>query len=299
MTRNKSDIIDKTATVDGESTSGEVVLRDESDEIIDNLKRQLSSLQGQLDVYHAGAEFPGGRAVAAGDALSSSWEAGITPHLSTRLQVPAEELTARLDRLIEKIDDSELRQELEHCRDLAFFLFETFQKISANHNLLTESLVAPKSEVEMAQFCRLLEHVLPALGTPIPVHKAADVPRRLVFSTKSATMVVKTLAELAHAFSGMSPRLDISKASPESGAGKAQPFLNIAVFSESPWAESEDAQEVTAFAMQRGITAGTIVDLLYVEKVIELQGGTFAFQRVEGKVHGFSVQLPYDEVDDN
>lgn len=297
MAKDPSETKEKTR--DGEG----VVLRDESDEIIDNLKSQLSSLQSQLDAYKTTGGAPGtAGAGAGGQKLLNSLNATLTPHLASRLQLPAEELTHRLDRLIEQVEEPELREELERCRDLAFFFYETFHKISNNHRLLTESLTAPKAEVEMADFCRLLEHPLSEQGTPVPVHRQPGIPRRMTFASRSAVTVVKALAELAATLFGKDLQIEVGHASPkasdqaasdsEPAAGPKVAQLTLRVYTDAGGTEANAGEEISVFAMRRGITANTVVDLLYVEKIIELQGGSFSFDRRGDKVHGFVVHLP-------
>ncbi|NIR98355.1 MAG: hypothetical protein GWO39_10130, partial [Gammaproteobacteria bacterium] len=71
----------------------DLVLRDESDEIIDNLKQQLSTLQKELERFQGGAD-------AAGATERAGLEAGLAPHIASRLQMPADELSGRLERLL-------------------------------------------------------------------------------------------------------------------------------------------------------------------------------------------------------
>ncbi|MEE8394424.1 MAG: hypothetical protein V3S29_00100, partial [bacterium] len=82
MAKDPTEVVDKTVPAE------ELVLRDESDEIIDDLKGQLAGLRGQLAAFkNAGGDDAGdsGR-------LARAWNAGLAPHLATRLQVPAQEL---------------------------------------------------------------------------------------------------------------------------------------------------------------------------------------------------------------
>jgi len=285
MAKDPSEVKDRTRA------GGEVTLRDESDEIVDNLKARLTSLQSQLDAYKNADSRPQAAGGGGNEDLVSAWNAAVTPHLASRLQLPAEELTHRLDRLIEQAADPELREDLERCRELAFFFYETFQKISSNHRLLTESLTAPSTEVDMADFCRLLEHPLARQSTPVPVKRRAGTPRRMTFASPSAATVARSLAELAATLFGKDLRIEVGHL-PAGADGERGHRLTLRVFSEGEGAEAEAGEEVSVFAMRRGITANTVVDLLYVEKIIELQGGSFAFDRREGRVHGFEVQLP-------
>ena len=204
MAQKPTDVKPKTS--DGET----VVLRDESDEIVDNLKSQLESLQAQLEAYKSAEKQPsaaGGGAAGENEALVASWNQQLTPHLASRLQLPAEELTHRLDRLIEQVGDPELREELERCRELAFFFYETFHKISNNHRLLTESLTAPKMEVDTADFCRVLEYPVPKQSTPFPVHKQSGLPKRIFFASCAAATVMQALAEVATTLFGKELRI--------------------------------------------------------------------------------------------
>lgn len=289
MSKDPSEVMDKT------QAGGDVVLRDESDEIIDNLKSQLSSLQTQLDGYKSAERQPRAGGAEEDGALVGQWNAQLAPHLASRLQLPAQELTDRLDRLIDQVGDAELREELERCRDLAYFFYETFQKISTNHRMLTESLTAPKVEVEMADFCRLLEHPLPRQGTPVPVHKRPGTPRRMTFASRSAVTVVNALAELATVLFDKELEIEVGHTPPEGESQGEAPGggqLTLRVYTDAGGTAADAGDEVSVFAMRRGITANTVVDLLYVEKIIELQGGSFEFDRRGDKVHGFSVRLP-------
>ncbi len=277
-----------------------VVLRDESDEIIDNLKSQLESLQSQLQAYKSADSrpktAPGGGGGRDEDVLTA-WNAQLTPHLASRLQLPAEELTNRLDKLIEQVGDPELREELVRCRDLAFFFYETFHKISNNHRMLTESLTAPSSEVDTGDFCRVLEYPVPKQRTPFPVHRKSGLPRRIVFASRSAATVMQALAELATTLFGKDLQIEVGAAPAQSSPakeGEARPQLILRIFSNAGGTDADEGEEMSAFALRRGVTANTVVDLLYVEKIVELQGGQFAFERRKGKVHGFRIQLPYE-----
>ncbi len=303
MAKQPSDVTDKPEPASRAEATEEVVLRDESDEIIDNLKSQLGELQSQLDGYRsAERERSAGAGGGSGgdgqnEELLAAWNASLAPHLASRLREPAEELTSRLDRLIEQAGDPELRRELERCRELAYFFYETFQRISDNHQLLTESLTAPPTEMEVAEFCRLIEHTLPNSETPLPVEKLPGAPRRVVFSSRAGVSVIRALVGLAATLFGKELRIQVGAAGVTKGGEEAR-FLQFRIFSESAGAEAGKDEEVSTFAMRRGINANTVVDLLYVEKIVELQDGLFSFYRREGKVFGFDVRLPYTSVEE-
>jgi len=300
MAKDTSGVISKKDKAQEELlTEDDLVLRDESDEIIDNLKKQIQSLQARLDESGDGRDTPPAAASgggAGGDELIGAWNQGLAPHLASRLQVPAEELTQRLERMIDRVDDPELRDELERCRDLAYCLFDTFRKISSSHDLLTESLTSPKVEVDTDDFCLILEHSLPTSGFSIPVQKAQPLPRRIAFASRPAIRIAQSLAELAAVLFGRPLHIEVGPVAPtEKGDEPDRLILRVI----SGTALSGDANEnVSTFAMRQGVTATTIVDLLYVEKIIELQNGLFSFYRKDGKIHGFEAQLPFDSIED-
>lgn len=285
MAKDPTEVVDKTAPAE------ELVLRDESDEIIDDLKGQLAGLRGQLAAFkNAGGDDAGD-----GGRLARAWNAGLAPHLATRLQVPAQELTGRLERLIDQADDPGLRRELERCRDIAHYLFDTFKKISASHQLLTESLTAPRVEVEVAEFCRHLENILPSRGTPLPVGRHPGLPKRIKFASRSGSTVINALAELATVLFGNELAISVSTPAEEQPADEP-PLLEFRITCETGSLEAGEGEEVADFAMRRGITPNTVVELLYVEKIIELQGGSFSFSRRQGRVYGLQVRLPFEPI---
>ncbi len=321
----------------------EVVLRDESDAIIDNLKRQLQSLQQELaQTQRAGsgrsstarAAGPGaagggsgvaggsasaavgsasaasggaGAALGGADAVGSGtragptrgemmehWNASLTPHLAARLQAPAEELTQRLTRLMEQVSDPELRAELELCRDTAFFISSTFERIRDNHQLLTESLIDEKEDLSAAEFGARLTDSLRRRGGPVPALNgleagAAADGERLLVSPKSVGTVLLTLAQLAGTMFGTPARVAASLVSAEGGAPAS---LRLTVTTPQTWPGMEKHQEVSAVIFRPGVRANSIVDLLYVEKIVELQGGSIGFNREQGQVHGFEILWP-------
>ena len=264
----------------------EMVLRDESDEIIDDLKRKLGALQGRLAHQQSGGA---GGAAAENPAL----EMGAV--LAARLQPPTEELTGRLENIIEKVADPALKEELERCRDTAFFLFDTFRRISDHHKILAESLHSEPQSIVTAAFCQQLEDALRARGREMHVVLGQDLPGELRLVTGAAVAVVTTLTEIAFDIFGSATHIHVSwpKAA-DSSEGKVL-RLAFNIISDSKWEGLDEATEVAAIAFRSGIRTHSVVDLLYVEKMITMQGGALSFHRREKEVYGFEVALPVDQ----
>lgn len=292
------DALRKERAEEKEAAEG-VLLRDESDAIIDNLKRQLEALQGELAGYKSaeaggrgGAPPPPPRPPVDDDL--ATWNAALTPHLTRRLQAPAAELTARLERIIEQVDDPDLREELERCRETAFYLFDTFRQISDNHRQLTDSLDDERRVVALADLCRMLEHSRGDAATPLPVAPAVGMPRMLALRSQSLLTISGKLARLAADVRGIGPRGEGLRIELEFHGAPDAPDaeLELRMLTKEAWEPLRDTQDVSSVAFRAGATAESVVNLLYVEKIVQLQGGTLAFHVEAGDVHGFTVRVP-------
>jgi hypothetical protein len=58
-----------------------------------------------------------------------------------------------------------------------------------------------------------------------------------------------------------------------------------------PW-QGVEGDQVSELVFRSGVRAHSIVDLLYVEKIAELQGATVRYLREGGVVHGLEVTWP-------
>lgn len=278
-----------------EEEQEEVLLRDESDEIIDTLKQRLHSLESQLAHYRGdegapggpGDEEPGGSPGPAG-----GWGGELVPHIAGRLQVPAEELTGRLEALIEQTDDPALRAELEHCRDTAFFLYDTFREISDKHSELTESLGVNPERLEVPAFLARLEAALTERHLPVSLQGGGELPPQRVLAPPSVITVLTTLAAVGSELLGEAARIEMAPAEAVLSPAAERVPLRLRITSDQEWEGLADDDQVTSVAIRAGMRSAAVVDLLYVEKIIEMQGGAVGFHRHEGRVYGFEVLLP-------
>jgi len=266
------------------STPGqEVLLRDESDEIIDTLKNQLQSLQRQLDDSRKDSSKD------PQEKLRSRWHSELTPHIASRLQMPAEELTERLERLIDQVDEPELKGELEHCRETAFFLFDTFRRIGEKHDDLTESLTAEVRTVKTVEFQRLLDEALKERGLPVSTLLKEPLPEELELSQQSLITVLITLSSLAAAIFGENITLEISDA--DKGRGSLE-RIRLVIRSQNSLDSLKKGEALSSLAIRSGLNSTAVVDLLYVEKIIEMRGGLLGFFTQGQRTNGFDVTLP-------
>jgi hypothetical protein len=104
-------------------------------------------------------------------------------------------------------------------------------------------------------------------------------------SPLAAATVLSTLGELATGVFGGTARMTL-------GAGTAS-HLRLLVETDRPW-RGVDGDEVSGVVFRPGVRAASVVDVLYVEKLIELQGGRLSFHREAGQVLGFEVLWPLE-----
>ena len=203
----------------------EVVLPDESDRIIAELRSQLHSLQGQLAVYQqdgqkgdpqnppasATAAGAGGRPPVAPEsgAARKSWSDEWAPQVADRLRAPAQDLTARLERVIEQVQDPVLRDELEHCLQTAFYLFATFRHISDNHRLLLESLESTRARISVAALREALQAELSSQGNSTVPDLAGDGGNLRFSLSAVAPAVAATVARIAGELIGQVIRVTV------------------------------------------------------------------------------------------
>ena len=270
---------------------GEVVLPDESDAIIANLKDQLNSLQRQLHQSRPegqGPLSPDGSPPPAGSAL----DGGMTMRIASRLKIPAEELTARLERLIEQITDPELKAELIQCRETAFFLFDSFRHINEKHEELTQSLTAEFQEIDRKEFLGRLEASLHDRNLPVTVEGDPSLPNTIGLPPSSVITILATLAGLAVDIFDRPGTARVSCPDWEAKKGSGEGTLELRLTCERSLPKMEYGEAVSAAIIRSGVRSRSVVDLLYVEKIIEMRGGKLEFLRNGDQVNGFKVSLP-------
>ncbi len=271
--------------------SDEVVLPDESDAIIANLKDQLQSLQRQLDQHRSDGQGPP-RLAGGEPSPGSVLDGGMTMRIASRLKIPAEELTDRLERLIEQITDPELKAELIHCRETAFFLFDTFQHINEKHEELTQSLTAEYLEMDREEFLGRLEASLHDRNLPVTVEGDPSLPGQIGLPPTSVITILATLAGLAVDIFDRPGTAKVSCPDWDPKAGPGEGTLELRLVCERSLPPMERDEAVSAAIIRSGVRSRSVVDLLYVEKIIEMRGGRLEFLHSGDRVNGFKVSLP-------
>ena len=309
-----------------------LVLRDESDALIDRLKARVQHLQHELarqrgadsastprprdgkrgtsaarSIPAAGDGLPAkreDRTASSGRAASSasppgtregggSWQNHMTRRLLSHLEKPAAELNDRLGRLVEVVQDPQVKQELDRCRRTASFILQTFRQVSEHQRNLGSGLQDSPRRVHIEAFAALLQNALrdsssekhtPSVAAP---HCSAHLPRWIFVRHDSLASAVTNLGRLArHASTApLTLRLEAGK----SEAGEAQ--LRILLVSEEAWSHLPH-KDVSSLAFRAEAGAGSAIDLLYAEKVIAISGGQLQFHRRQGLIHGLDVRLP-------
>jgi len=293
---------DKTGPSPSTATAEELVLPDESDRIISDLRSQLDSLQQQLSIYRKeGAPGPksaagaGGRPPAAGapDAKGRDWSGEWAPEVADRLRGPAQDLTSRLERLIDQVQDPGLRQELELCLETAFYLFATFRHISDNHRLLMQSLEEEKAPLDLGALRDRLRAELGAQGMAVTPETEGNWSQFSSNLPQSLVSVTTTVARIAAELVGKVIRVTLTC---ERALGGRAPRDGICITVACAGARDDlrTMDNAAQLVFKPGVSAITVVDWLYMEKIVELQGGSLRLYHRGDRAAGFQVRIPLE-----
>ena len=174
------------------------------------------------------------------------------------LIIPAEELAARLQRLIGQIADPELKSELEHCRETAFFLFDTFRRIREKHEDLIGSLTADSLVMKATEFSRRLETSLHERRLPVQVSSVSPLPYRLALSPQAVITVLATLADLAVAICGQPSQIAISCPELDAAVEGEETRLCFQITSNQAWRGIEGQEAISSVAIRSRIRSSAI-----------------------------------------
>jgi hypothetical protein len=302
---------EKTQPVAVAEPGQELVLPDESDRMIADLRSQLRSLQGQLASYQqdgqkespkeeranppapASAAGAGGQPPIAtdGGAPKQSWSDEWAPQLADRLRAPAQDLTARLERVIAQVQDPVLRDDLEHCLQTAFYLFATFRHISDNHRLLLGSLEQEQARIGLAALRDALQKELSAQGSSTVPDVAGEGANQGFRVSPAAPAVAATVARIAAELIGEVIRVTVES---ESGRSPRAPrdTICITIACAGTRRELTSVESASDLIFKPDVSAVTVVDWLYMEKIVELQGGTLRLYHRGDRAAGFQLRLP-------
>ena len=68
--------------------------------------------------------------------------------------------------------------------------------------------------------------------------------------------------------------------------------MELSLVCERSLPKMDHGEAVSAAIIRSGVRSRSVVDLLYVEKIIEMRGGKLEFLRMGDEVNGFKVSLP-------
>jgi hypothetical protein len=279
----------------------ELVIPDESDRIIADLRAQLHTLQEQLALYRRADGEPAsaaqsGRLPASGAGKGGAgltWSDEWAPGVAARLREPAQDLTARLERLIEQAQDPALRRELEHCLETAFYLFATLRHIGDNHRLLLESLEEGRARCALDALREGLQAELAVQGTSITPETAGSVPGRPAQVPQCLVSVAAKVARIAAELIGQVIRVTIAYERAPAG-GTPGDGICITIACAGTREELIAMDNASQLVFKPDVSAITVVDWLYMEKIVDLQGGSLRLYHRGDRAAGFQVRIPVD-----
>ncbi len=124
------------------------------------------------------------------------------------------------------------------------------------------------------------------------VEAGAQLPERITLPPSSVITVLATLAGLAGDIFGKPGSAVVSCPEWEADPAVTEGSLLLCMRCEAALPSVEAEEAVSAAIIRSGVRSRAVVDLLYVEKIIEMRGGRLEFMREGEQVNGFAVHLP-------
>ncbi len=259
-----------------------LMLRDEADAIIDNLKRQLDALQHQLSSQRKSAA--ASQQKPANTPKTPPFQTtALMPQVVGRLGEGAAELASRLEKTAQEIPDPTLRKEIAGCQIQAGQLHLALNQIPSRHQLLEERLSGEDSIVSVAALAEQLAAAVKAsCSRDIPV-RTNNLPDTLSLSPACLFTMVSALSAFAsEIFTDLTDIL-LQPATPAQ-----PPTLEILLQGAQPINQAVPA-DVIAAVLTRPTTSQVLVDLLYIEKILDMRNGNMGFSSPPNKIW---VKLP-------
>ena len=292
------------------------VLPDESDQIVVDLKEQLSQLKEQLLRYEEAEQkvldpLEHSTPDEGSDALhvqlqikkhqiksilereqAAQHRLKILPHVVDHLQKPISQMTSDLEQLITSVQDPEVQDTLTQCLSVV----ESVKNLATQSQQLDQPFSPLTRKIDLLSFFKKIAQEIHLEGAEqIKLYTSGQVPQTLMMDEdlfkKSILILLKEISRLSED--------DII--SIKLGQGDEMIYditvkhLRVSLFSETHWNLPQQAEMEAYLAQSLEQTDEWGLDVLYAQKVVEAHGGSLSLHREEDNVVGFDITLPVKE----
>ncbi len=246
------------------------MLKDEADTIIDNLKRQLDALQHQLTTRSQT------------DSTTTStqqqqWRQELTPQVAGRLGENAAVLASRLASVAKNLNPA-LREEIVSCQTQAVQLQQSLSGIASRHQVLTDNLSSKESLVSVSAITEKLSVVVKAsCSRSIPV-RTANLPDVLRISPACLLTITSALSVFASQIF-----TELTEILLQPAASNKPPALEI-ILQGLKTTPQKNTSDVVSAALDQSPPSTNLLDILYVDKILAMRGGSMGFASPANKI---------------
>lgn len=293
------------------------VLPDESDQIIVDLKNELSQLKQHLLHYEAEekkhslyTEVPLEPEDGTNENLQIQLQIKkhqiksllaqqkayhhrqkILPHVMENLQKPISQMTSDLQKIISNVQDPEVKATLGQC----FSVLEKVDNISKHSQRLDQDLETHPKKVDLLSFFKRIARSQSQEGpNPVKLFTSHNVPQSFYIDEElfknSILIILKEISRLSE-----EDTISITlRQGNETVYDINVEHLKISLFGETAWdlPPREEMEAYLAKCLDNDSNWG--VDLLYAQKIVEKHGGTLSFHQENEETLGFDISLPQD-----
>ena len=255
-----------------------MILRDEADAIIDNLKSQLDALQHQLSTQARGALLP---KISKEELQQKQWQKSLTPKVAGRLGEQASQLADNLAKVAQTVPDIALQEKIKGCQTQATQLNHALSGIESCYQVLEERLSSKGSLVSVPALAEQLAAVIKASSkNDVPI-RTNNLPETLRLSPACLLTIISALAVLVQEmFKGLA-EITLQPAHPSTPN-----TLEIILIGLKPASQNKDVLTAT---LAQATPSKVLLDILYVDKILDMRGGSMGFTNDAKKIW---VRLP-------
>ena len=288
--------------------ASEQSLLDESDLIIHELNQKLSTLRQQLVRYEHqrqpvdvnGQQRQLQRQLAQqaaqlqelqAEQATQRFQTRFLPQSLKALQAPASQLQTQVEQLLEKIPDPEVRQALEHCRELAQQMLEEADTRQQQLEEIQQDYQPEKRAVDLLKFFRSVarQHTQQQ-KQPLRLFASPRLPAELPLDPNGVRRALLALLQEVRRHAHEPLQL-LLQTSPAERPQRDQIQITMKVTEASELARANSWND---YLTQRMEEADANAELLIGRKIIQAHGGQIQLRREEDRVVGLEVQLPLD-----
>lgn len=308
-------------TLSLEVEESEKILLDESDQIISELRQQLSELQEKVKNYETQEQSPISsfshnelvdqedyqekerlkiRLQVRGEQIKSlqketketKQKARMLPKFANQVQRPISEMTSNLEQLMSKVQDPGVRDVLAKCKNIALTMGHKSQQVKEQSQQLEQEFTLSKKMVDLLSFLRKVAYQQKEQRQSLTLVFNSTIDTKLSLDEAMFhRAIIVLLQEISHIAKEEVVQISLQQGS-ETLYDMEIDYVQISLFTNHPFqlVENADIHDFLENVLQESVEHG--MNIFHAKKIIEKHGGTLGMYQQENLVTGFEISLP-------